>query len=164
MHTSKDTLLTSEIRDLNTGYLKVKLSPQFMGAFPVEQVQEVIVVGLESLTIIPNMPSCVLGLMNWHSRIIWLVDLPKMLGLELYHGKQKMYNVVVINCEQGVFGLVVPELKGTTRLFTENLDSHHGKVDSHLSPYIRGYCQQAEENFLIFDVAAMMQSPILHQR
>jgi twitching motility protein PilI len=99
--------------------------------------------------------------MNWRSRIIWAVDLPKMLNLEYLDSRQRLYNVIIIRVDSVLLGLVVQEIQGTTKFMPEDIRSPVGQVASSLVPYLRGCVVQRQEILLVLDAQAIVQSSIL---
>jgi twitching motility protein PilI len=126
-----------------------------------QHTQEAVVVPVETISSMPNMPGCILGLMNWRSRIIWAVDLPKMLNLEYLDSRQRQYNVIIIRVDSVLLGLVVQEIQGTTKFMPEDIRSPVGQVASSLVPYLRGCVVQRKEILLVLDAQAIVQSSIL---
>lgn len=146
---------------LGDGYLKFQLNHQTAAIIAMEHTQEAVILPVESVTPMPNMPSCILGLMNWRSRIIWAVDLPKMLNLESIENRLHQYNVVVIKVGSVLLGLVVQEIKGITKLLPDEIHSPIGQVTSSLVPYLRGCVVQQEEIFLVLDAQSLVNSTAL---
>lgn len=142
-------------------YLKFHLNQQTAAVLSMKHTQEAILVPIESVTSMPNMPICILGLMNWRSRIIWVVDLPRMLNLESLDYRLRQYSTLVIQVESLVLGLVVQEIKGTTKFIADEVHSPIGQVASSLVPYLCGCVVQQEEILLVLDAQAIGQSSIL---
>ncbi|MDZ8034585.1 MAG: chemotaxis protein CheW [Nostoc sp. DedQUE08] len=161
--TSTNIILSSKPtpNNLADSYLKFQLNQQTTAVLSMKHTQEAILVPVESITSIPNMPSCILGLMNWRSRIIWVVDLPRMLNLESLDYRLRQYNAIVIQVESLVLGLVVQEIKGTTKFIVDDIHSPIGQVTSSLVPYLCGCVVQQEEILLVLDAQAIVQSSIL---
>jgi twitching motility protein PilI len=107
------------------------------------------------------MPACILGLMNWRSHIIWVVDLPKMFNLEFLDHRLRQYNIIVIQIESMILGLVVQEIKGTTKFIADDIRSPVGQVASSLVPYLCGCVVQQEEILLVLDTVRILRSDIL---
>jgi positive phototaxis protein PixI len=147
--------------NLADSYLKFQLNQQTAAVLSMKHTQEAILVPIQSVTSMPNMPTCILGLMNWRSRIIWVVDLPRMLNLESLDYRLRQYSVIVIQMESLVLGLVVQEIKGTTKFITDEIHSPIGQVASSLVPYLCGCVVQQEEILLVLDAQAIGQSSIL---
>jgi positive phototaxis protein PixI len=147
--------------NLGDGYLKFDLNNQTAAVLSMKHTQEAIVVPVESITSMPNMPACILGLMNWRSRIVWVVDLPRMLNLESLDLRLRQYNVIIIRVESLLLGLVVQEIKGTTKFMPGDIFSPLGQVASSLVPYLRGCVEQEKEMLLVLDAQAIVQSSIL---
>ncbi|MEH2414809.1 chemotaxis protein CheW [Nostoc sp.] len=147
--------------NLADGYLKFQLNQQTTAVLSMRHTQEAIIVPVESITSMPNMPPSILGLMNWRSRIIWIVDLPRMLNLESLDYRLRQYNAIIIQVESLVLGLVVQEIKGTTKFIADAIHSPIGQVASSLVPYLSGCVVQQEEILLVLDAEAIVQSSIL---
>lgn len=147
--------------NLGDGYLKFQLNQQTAAVLSMKYTQEAVIVPIESVTSMPNMPSCILGLMNWRSRIIWVVDLPRMLNLESLDYRVRQYSTIVIQVESLVLGLVVQEIKGTTKFIPDDIHSPIGQVASSLVPYLCGCVVQQQEILLVLDALAIVQSSIL---
>jgi positive phototaxis protein PixI len=162
MNTPKVTLITkTNQQNLGDGYLKFQLNRHTSAVLPMKQTQEAIVVPVEAITSMPNMPACILGLMNWRSRIVWAVNLPKMLNLEYLDGRLRQYNVIIIRVDSIVLGLVVQEIQGTTKFMPDDIRSPVGQVASSLIPYLRGCVVQKKQILLVLDAQAIVQSSIL---
>jgi positive phototaxis protein PixI len=147
--------------NLADSYLKFQLNQQTAAVLSMKHTQEAILVPIESVTSMPNMPTCILGLMNWRSRIIWVIDLPRMLNLESLDYRLRQYSTLVIQVESLVLGLVVQEIKGTTKFIADEIHSPIGQVASSLVPYLCGCVVQQEEILLVLDAQAIGQSSIL---
>lgn len=162
MDNSQTALATKLSKNkLKDGYLKFYLNQQTAAILAMNNTQEAVIVPVESITAMPNMPACVLGLMNWRSRIIWAIDLPKMLNLESLENRLHRYNVIVIKVESILLGLVVQEIKGITKFLPDEIRSPIGQVASSLVPYLRGCVNQQEENILVLDAQAIVNSAVL---
>jgi twitching motility protein PilI len=143
------------------GYLKFQLNQQTGAVLSIAHTQEAVVVPVTSVTAIPNMPACILGLMNWRSHIIWVVDLPKMFNLECLDHRLRQYNIIVIQIESMILGVVVQEIQGTTKFTVDDIRSPVGQVASSLVPYLCGCIVQQEEILLVLDAVHILQSEIL---
>lgn len=163
MNNSKITLAAKPIeQNLGDGYLRFQLNKLAPAVLPMRYTQEAIVVPVESITSMPNMPSCILGLMNWRSHIVWVVDMPRMFNLESLDHRFRQFNIIIIRVESLLLGLVVQEIKGTTKFMPDEIRSPVGQVASSLVPYLRGCVVQQKEVLLVLDAQAIVQSSILH--
>jgi positive phototaxis protein PixI len=152
--------ITSKSRE--DSYLEFKLNQETGALLSINHIQEAISVTITSVTAIPNMPNCILGLMNWGSHIIWVVDLPKMFNLERFDHRLRQYNIIVIQIEAMILGLVVQEIQGTTKFTTDDIRSPLGQVASSLVPYLCGCIVQQDEILLVLDAKNILESNILH--
>jgi positive phototaxis protein PixI len=161
MNSANNILSKSSQQNSGDSYLKFQLNQETAAVLSLKHTQEAIVVPIDGITSMPNMPSCILGLMNWRSKIIWVVDLPRMLNLESLDNRFRQYNVVVIRTESMLMGLVVQEIKGTIRFLSEEIRSPLGQVASSLVPYLRGCIEQQQETLLVLDAQAIVDSSVL---
>lgn len=143
------------------GYLKFQLNQQTGAILSIAHTQEAIVIPISLVTLIPNMPACILGLMNWRSHIIWVVDLQKMFNLEHLNHQLHQYNIIVIQVESMILALVVQEIQGTTKFIPDDIRSPVGQVASSLVPYLCGCVVQEEEILLVLDAVHILESAIL---
>ncbi|WP_353929728.1 chemotaxis protein CheW [Okeanomitos corallinicola TIOX110] len=134
-------------------YLQFQINQQTTAVLSITHIQEAIIVPIGSVTSMPNMPPYVLGLMNWRSRIIWVINMPKLFNLEGLEYHHRHYNIIVIKVESNLLGLVVQEIKGTTKLMTDDIHSPIGQVAASLVPYLSGCVEQKEETLLVLDAS-----------
>ncbi|MEA5565870.1 MULTISPECIES: chemotaxis protein CheW [unclassified Anabaena] len=161
---SKAILATNHHQNkLGDAYLKFQLNQQTSAILAMTYTQEAVILPVDTITPMPTMPACILGLMNWRSRIIWTVDLPRMLNLESLDHRLRQYNVVVIKVESLILGLVVQEIKGITKFMPDEIHSPIGQVASSLVPYLQGCVAQQEEVFLVLDAQAIVNSAVLYK-
>ncbi|MEA5575219.1 chemotaxis protein CheW [Anabaena sp. UHCC 0451] len=138
-------------KSLEDSYLQFQINQQTTAVLSVIHTQEAIILPVESVTSMPNMPTYILGLMNWRSRVIWVIDLPKMFNLEGLDHHLRQYNIIVLKVESKLLGLVVQEIKGTTKLKPDDIHSPVGQVATSLVPYLCGCVEQKEEILLVLD-------------
>jgi positive phototaxis protein PixI len=141
-------------------FLKVQLTAQQLAVLPMAQAQEAIAIPSSRVTPMPNMPACVLGLLNHKSRVIWVVNLPQMLGLESRSLNVQRYNIAIIRSGKTPLGLVVPEIRGVIRLDPDAVQSIEGEVLPGQVPYLRGCLPQEQEMLWVLDADAIVQAPI----
>ncbi|MEA5581847.1 chemotaxis protein CheW [Nodularia harveyana UHCC-0300] len=141
-------------------YLKFYLNQETPAILSMNYTQEAVKIPVESVTSMPNMLPCVLGLMNWRNRVVWVIDLPRMLNLESLDGRLKQYQIVVIQVELLLLGLVVHDIKGVTKFMSDDIQSPVGQVASSLVPYLSGCVIKEEEILLVLDAVSLVNSPI----
>jgi twitching motility protein PilI len=139
-------------------YLKFQLDQQTPAVFPMTQAQEVIVLAPSRLTPMPNMPSYVMGLMNRRSRVLWVIDLAKMLGLSAVETSFQQYDIVIIRNESATLGLIVAAVEGVVRLTSSSIQSPIEQVSSSLVPYLQGCILHEQEILLLLDAEAIMRN------
>jgi twitching motility protein PilI len=141
-------------------YLKVLLKSDQAAVLPMGKAQEAIDTPTRRVTPVPNMPACVLGLLNHKSRVIWVVDLPLLLGLSTRVLNTQRYNIAIIRSGKTPLGLVVPEIRGVVRLASDAVQPPVGEVLPALMPYLRGYLMQSQETLWVLETEAIIHSAL----
>lgn len=89
-----------QAKPIGDNYLSFSLNQQTPALLLMEYAQEVIIVPTTRLTPMPNMPECVLGLLNRRSRVLWVVNLAKLLNLPSFDPIAQQYQIIIIQSEQ----------------------------------------------------------------
>jgi positive phototaxis protein PixI len=125
-------------------------------AIEMQLCQEMIVVPSDRLTLLPNMPAQVLGLISHRSTVFWVLDLSQLFGLGFLEPSLQEYQIAVLRSPDDVpLGIAVEAVKGVARFSTEEILSPVGVVDPGLIPYLRGCVGQAESMVLVLDTLAI---------
>lgn len=149
---------TFKTKNKGDTYLKFQLAEKTPAVFSMTQAQEVIVLAPSRLTPMPNMPPYVMGLMNRRSRVLWVIDLAKMLGLSAVETSVQQYDIVIIRNESATLGLIVTAVEGVLRLTSESIQSPIEQVSSSLVPYLKGCILHEQEIILLLDAEAIMRN------
>lgn len=142
-------------------YVKFQVAAHTPAILPMELVQEVLIVPVARITPMPNMPECILGLLNRRNRVLWVLDLAQVLNLQPIDANAQQYHMVIIRVEQVPLALVVQEVKGITR-FTPDCIQSPAVGESNIIPYINGCILQQQETLLVINAKAIVNSSILH--
>ncbi len=143
-------------------YIRFQLEPKTPAVMSMAHTQEVVVIPIGRITPMPNMPSCMLGLLNWRSRVFWVIDLAAMLKLQPLNTNVQHYNMAIIRVGQVPLGLVVQEVKGVMRLTADCIQSPLGFVSTSLAPYLHGCVLQQKDILLVLNAEAIVHSPLFH--
>jgi positive phototaxis protein PixI len=149
---------TQTKKPLGDTYLKFKFGQQTSAALLMNRAQEVVVLPVERLTPMPTMPPHVMGLLNRRSRVMWVIDLARMLGLPGIEINVQHYNVIIISNGPATFGLIVQAVEGIVRLTPEIIQSPLNQVSPGLVSYLRGCVLQEQEVLLVIDAEAIIRS------
>lgn len=141
-------------KSLQDSYLSFYLNQQTPALLLMEYAQEVIVVPLARLTPMPNMPECVLGLLNRRSRVLWVVNLAQLLNLPVSNPMAQQYQIVIIHVGKVKLGLVVQEIKGITH-FPRHYRQAPTELLSYLDPYVSGCIPQENQMLMVLDAEAI---------
>ncbi|MGB3652761.1 MAG: chemotaxis protein CheW [Rivularia sp. (in: cyanobacteria)] len=158
MNASQIELLTQHRATLGDGYLQFKLNQSTTAVLQVKFTQEVVVLPIEAITSIPNTSVFIIGLMNWRNKIIWVVDLPKIFGLESDISRIRQCNIITIRHQTETIGLMVPLVKGTVRFDSNSIQSAQNQVETSLLPYLKGCIWCGDEPNLVLNIQAILKS------
>lgn len=152
-------------RAAGEAFLRFELCPQTSAVLFMRYVQEAMILPARRLTPMPNMPACMLGLMNRRSRVVWVIDLAQMLGLSLLDANTQQYSLVQVQVGTIALGLAVQQVEGITWINPDQVQPPIGPVVPALAPYLRGCVvqqqEQKQEMLLVLDAETIAQSPIL---
>jgi twitching motility protein PilI len=158
------TQLTRPQKILGDAYLKVQLDQGVHAVLLMKQVQEVLVLPSSRLTPMPNMPACVLGLMNRRSRVSWVVDLAQMLGIGRLDASPQQHNVAIVRIGQMVLGAAIQQVEGMCWLSAEEIQPPPNHISHGVIAYLRGCVLQNQQVLMVLSAEGILQSPILHNR
>ena len=150
------------LEEISYPHLQLQLNANITVVIPMQYAQEVINVSSRRITPMPNMPDCILGLLNQRSHIFWVADLAQMLKMQPVDRNLQQYHLVIIRVKDIPLGLIVSQIKGTIRLKLEEIQSPKGKVVPSLEPYLQGYCKQQDKNILVLNPETVVNASILH--
>lgn len=145
-------------------HLKFHLGLQTPAVMATRYIQEAITVPAPRISPMPNMPRCMLGLINRRSRVIWVADLALLLGLPAVYANSQQYNLVLLQVGSVSVALRVHEIDGILSVSPDMIQSSPPHIPANLIPYLRGCILQPSEVLLALDPEAIVQSSALQPR
>ena len=142
-------------------FLRFQLDRQTTAVVPMLQTQEAIVLPAGRISTIPNLPAPVMGLFNRRSSLLWLVDLPDILGLEPIDRHAHSYDVALLKVGQTPLAVAVRSILGVTRFAKEEIESPIGSFNPAFTPYLHGWILREQELVLVLDPEAIINSKVL---
>jgi positive phototaxis protein PixI len=155
----KTELAVPDRQLIGEAYLKFQLAPRVPAVFAAHSVEEATVLPPSQVTAIPNMPPCMLGLINRRNRVIWIAHLVRLLGMPVPDRPRQQYSMVIIKAGSSL-GLMVDEIDGIIHLPTDALQPSPPQVNPILVPYLRGCAVQDDQILLVLDAEAVLQSSV----
>jgi positive phototaxis protein PixI len=142
-------------------FLKFQLDRQTSAVVPMLQTQEAIVLPAGRVSVIPNLPAPVLGLFNRRSSLLWLVDLPEILGLESIDRHAHSFDVTLLKVGNIPLAVAVRSIQGVVRFAHEEIESPIGSFNPAFTPYLRGWILQGKELILVLEPEAIINADVL---
>jgi twitching motility protein PilI len=158
---------TQELQELEAPegelFLKFKLATGLEMALQAVSVAEVMTIGPEKITPMPNVSPLLLGTLNLRGEIIWVADLGQFLGesTPLNIDRAEIPVVAVMDQQDLLMGLAVDLIVGMEWLKTETLRSSQGRSQG-MTPFVRGEWQWTDGrlNLPLLDQAAILRSTL----
>jgi positive phototaxis protein PixI len=155
--TTKSATTTSEM------FLRLQLDDRTTAVVPMLQTQEAIVLPVSRVSVMPNLPSPVLGLFNRRSSLLWLVDLPEIMGLTPLDRQVQSYDLALLKVDGTSLAVAVRSILGVIRFEQSEISSSLSNLNPTLIPYLSGWISQGQESILVLDPAAIINAQILNK-
>jgi positive phototaxis protein PixI len=163
---------------LEEQFLRFFLEPKTRLMLPIEQITEVLKIGVGQIVPIPQMPPWVMGVYNWRGNILWMVDLGHLLGFNSWYQQgvnTSNYTAIVIAPDKAdrsqvvgnellSLGAIVTRVEDIEWCNTDLIQSPPASsVTPALAPFLRGYwLDRHDEMILVINgkaiIAAMPQA------
>jgi positive phototaxis protein PixI len=143
-------------RAIGNPHVRLRLDNETIAAVNTDLAQEVMVIPQQRLTVMPNMPPAVMGLLNHRSRIFWVLDLPRLFGLTPLDPRLSEYHLAILRVNNKSVALAVQQVEGVARFTPEEIESPlEHELAAELVPYLQGCIPQGEDVLLVLDAAAI---------
>jgi twitching motility protein PilI len=138
-------------------HLRFALGSQGSYAFAATAVVEVVELGSDQLTAMPNTSPAIIGTFNLRGEIIWVLDLEYCLHGSLFLGGST-FPVIVIQDGEHQLGLAVNAIQGMTWVKAEEIsEATPTSLGAALVPFVRG---ALGDELVILDPTAILRSQI----
>lgn len=121
----------------------------------IEMVTEI--VGLQPITMMPEMPDYIKGIINLRGKIIPVMDMRKR-----FHKEPMAYNdrtcIIVLDMQDVSIGLIVDQVKEVSAIEDENIAPPPEKLGGIQNNFIYGIGKSGGEVKLLLDTQSLLQS------
>jgi positive phototaxis protein PixI len=149
-----------ERKKLGAAYLKVLLDRDTPAAISMDSTRAALSIEPSRIAPMPNMPTHVVGMLSHRSRVFWVIDLAKMLGMPAVNLRQPKLNVLLLEVERQSIALLVPQIDGVMRFLPEEVISPLGNFSAELVPYLHGWLPHSRDILLVLSTRALVTSPL----
>ncbi|EKQ71301.1 chemotaxis signal transduction protein [Leptolyngbyaceae cyanobacterium JSC-12] len=143
-------------------FLRFQLADGVNAVLAMQQVQEVHILPVDRLTPMPNMPACVLGLMNRRSHVLWVVDVAYLLGIANLGSNHQHYNLVITRVGEVPLALAVQQISGFFWMPSDGIQPPPSEFSPLLQSHLQGYAVHEQDVLLVLSAEAILHSSILH--
>lgn len=139
------------------------VSRQDTASLPLDDIEEVIKLSIREILPVPNLPDRVLGIYNWRSEMLWLVDLGQQLGFPspiiTPHVLETIW-AIVIRVDGKLLGLGIPQLiEVETHSLKDLQQPTENLFATPLRSFLKGYLIRSRR--LVLEAKALIQDPLL---
>ena len=147
-------------RHLSTqAFLRLRLDNRTVLLLPMDSVLEVLTLPAQRISVMPNMPGCVMGLLNRRSKVVWAVDLAQLLGATPLESHLQQFTAAIVHVKKNRLGLIVRSIEGVQRYNPDTIQSPlGGVVEEQWVPYVRGCILEGNEILMVLDPQSIAQS------
>lgn len=151
-------------------YLKLDIAPNLPALIALEDVQESAWVPTTMVTPIPNLPACILGVVNAQNQVLCVVSLDQLLQISAPAVHRQHYAMLTVRLaptpgaedDADLLVLTVHGIEGILRLQPEEIESPIHDFDAALTPFLRGCVSQGGQPVPVLDIKAIAAAPALH--
>ncbi len=147
-------------KKLGTPHLRVRLNAEKPVAIAMQAVQAVVTMPTQRITPMPNMPKHILGLVNRRSKVLWVIDLSRMLGIGQLNLRRPELHLVVLEVDQQQLAFAVPHIEGVMRFMPEEVISPLGNFNAELVPYLQGWLPHERDILLVVSARSLVIAPL----
>lgn len=174
------TTTTAEVEEK---FLRFQLGAEGIALLPLNAIKQVMQISVAEILPVPQMPDCVLGIINWRGEMLWLVDLGQLVGFpplcepEVGSGLTQesvvIQNIglnlpwqtmmaIAIQVNDQSLGLVVQQIHDIEVHSTQQLHLPSiGLFSPEILPYLQGYLIGAnKEVLMVLHAEAIAQAPL----
>jgi positive phototaxis protein PixI len=168
VQTSALTLTSDQIGRLTSGpqkapgdaYLKFEIAQGIQAVISMHQVQEVLVLPMQRLTAMPNLPASILGLTHRRSRVLWVADLAKLLEIGSLDSSPRQYDLMILRTTEMAIAAAVQRVDGILWVAPETIQPPPSHIAVSLIAYLRGCILQSQDFLLVLDAESILQSAV----
>ncbi|HEY9825175.1 MAG TPA: chemotaxis protein CheW [Stenomitos sp.] len=123
-------------------------------------IREVLSIGPDQITLIPNVSPLLMGVLNFRGQVIWVSDIGQFLGSNRSLNTERAeISVIVVEFQDIMIGLAVEQVKGMEWLSIENLSPLSNHVSDSMIPFLRGEWRGiSEQSLRLLDAASILRS------
>lgn len=107
------------------------------------------------MTIVPQAPDYVLGIMNLRGRIVTIIDLGQRLGLEPSQ-RTDLSRIIIVNTQDENIGLLVDRITDVVTVQWEDLEPTPSNIKGVQGKYFQGVFQTSTDLVAILDVQRVL--------
>jgi purine-binding chemotaxis protein CheW len=119
----------------------------------VGQVQEIGL--LENISMVPNAPAYVKGVMNLRGKIITIIDVKQKLGFQAIKEVNGSTRILIVGVGSTLTGLLVDEVDEVIRIPASNIEPNPASV-AETSPYVKGIAKIQDRLIVLLDLKMLL--------
>ncbi|WP_297757685.1 chemotaxis protein CheW [Thermosynechococcus sp.] len=145
-------------------YFHVELPQGVNVAIPLGQTAQVLSVEPRDICLVPGVSAALLGISNHRGRLLWMLDLLKLLGVQYAWGRSphQRWTAVVMQDTDGSsprqLACLVSQLRGIIHVSPEQQQPVPQRLQGQLQQYLQGFVRLDRLPILLLNVEAVFQA------
>ncbi|MEW5840380.1 MAG: chemotaxis protein CheW [Thermoproteota archaeon] len=133
--------------------LAEKTSQRMDYGVEVGQVQEIGL--LENISMVPNAPAYVKGVMNLRGKIITIIDVKEKLGFPAVKEVDASTRILIVGVGSTLMGLLVDQVDEVMRIPASDIEPNPSSI-TETSPYVKGIAKVNDRLVVILDLKMLL--------
>lgn len=143
-------------------YFHVELPRRVNVAIPLGQTAEVLSVGLRDICLVPGVSAALLGISNQRGRLLWMLDLLQLLGVQHAWGRLPHQRWTALVMHDGSsprqLACLVSQLRGIIHISPEQQQPVPQRLQREVQQYLQGFVQLDRLPILLLNVEAVFEA------
>lgn len=145
-------------------YFHVELPRQVNVAIPLRQTAEVLSVEPRDICLVPGVSAALLGISNQRGRLLWMLDLLELLGMQHAWGRspQQRWTALVMQDidrpSPRQLACLVSQLRGIIHISPEQQQPVPQRLQREVQQYLQGFVQLDRLPILLLNVEAVFEA------
>jgi purine-binding chemotaxis protein CheW len=120
--------------------------------FAIDVLESREIIKADNITVIPDMPEFIEGVIQLREDIVPIVNLAKRFSLKADH--EKIYDqVIIVSIDERLIGIRVSDIKGIVRVKVDNIDNIPEIIRNINRDYIKGVAKLEDGLLVILDIS-----------
>jgi len=125
------------------------------GEYAIDIMQAKEIIKIEKITLIPNAPDFVEGVINLRGNIIPIIDLKKRFKLEDLENQEKNTGIIIVKIDDIDMGIIIDSISKVVSIANSNIQPPPPMLSGIGQKYIKGVGKIGDKLLVVLDLAKL---------